>query len=210
MRDAHGRAFVMVVQVAPIDVVSVHASNMGSEGPGIEIALNTGDTMDPLQGVGAMLAATMAKAAVPRLTVVNHRGEEGRAALRAYETHRRAAGGTRLTVPFTPAAAPQVASATGRLDALLAPLNGSAPIAVARRSFVPPKGEPTDPGIDIPPLAMAAVPVPRVSFLGNRPEPSAGGVSAVEPKLIAPPRLVGRPSKPWRWLWAPAASDVRQ
>ena len=38
--DARGRRFVIVVQVAPYDVVSIHATNHGSAGPGIEVAKN--------------------------------------------------------------------------------------------------------------------------------------------------------------------------
>lgn len=208
MQDAQGRSFVILAQVAPIDVVSVHASNMGSEGPGIEIAKNTGDTLEPLQGTAAMLAAMMAKAFTPRLTVVNHRGDEGRAALRTYEMHARAASGTRFKPPFTPVASQHIAAVTGRLETVLAPRNGSAPITVAQRTVVPrktiaPASSETDaPYVEIPPLAMAAVPAARstASFLGHKGDP-AGTAERTEPRLIAPPRLAARPSKSWPWTW---------
>ena len=38
--DARGRRFVIVVQVAPHDVVSFHATDKGSAGPGMEVAKN--------------------------------------------------------------------------------------------------------------------------------------------------------------------------
>jgi hypothetical protein len=199
-QDARGRSFVMLVQVAPIDVVSVHASNMGSEGPGVEIALNSGDTLEPLQGLGAMLAAKMAKAFQPRLSVVNHRGEEGRSALRTYEAHARAAtsAGARFAVPFSPAAAQKIATVTGRFETLVARRGGSVPIAVAKRSFVP-RQELADPAIEIPSLAMAAV-APRATFLGRNTEPDVAA-EATKPKLLAPPQLAQRPNRAWSWSW---------
>ena len=41
--DAKGRRFVIVVQVAPHDVVSFHATDKGSAGPGMEVAKNYTD-----------------------------------------------------------------------------------------------------------------------------------------------------------------------
>jgi hypothetical protein len=200
LQDARGRSFVILVQVAPIDVVSVHASNLGSEGPGVEIALNSGDTLEPLQGLGAMLAVKMAKSFVPRLAVVNHRGEEGRSALRTYDAHARvaAAAGSRFVVPFTPAAAQRVAMATGRLDTLMIRRGASAPLAVAKRAFVPVR-EPQDPVIEIPPLAMGAV-SSRATFLGRKSDPDPVAERR-QPTLLAPPQLAQRPSRGWTWPW---------
>jgi hypothetical protein len=211
-QDARGRSFVMLVQVAPVDVVSVHASNMGSEGPGVEIALNTADALEPLQGLGAMLAATMAKAFQPRLSVVNHRGEEGRSALKTYEAHARVSTSavSRFKVPFTPASPQKIASATGRFDMLVARRGATLPIAVAKRGFVP-RQERDDPAIEIPPLAMAVAPT-RATFLGRKADPQTAA-NGKKPTLLAPPQLAERPNRAWNWSWPwskPASALVPQ
>jgi hypothetical protein len=41
--DARGNRFVSVVQVAPHTAVSIHATNHGSAGPGVEVAKNATD-----------------------------------------------------------------------------------------------------------------------------------------------------------------------
>ena len=50
--DAKGRRFVIVVQVAPYDVVSLHATDKGSAGPGMEVAKNTADELRAAAGAG--------------------------------------------------------------------------------------------------------------------------------------------------------------
>ena len=70
--DAKGRRFVIVVQVAPHDVVSFHATDKGSAGPGMEVAKNYTDALEPLQGLAGILVATIVKTAAPQLEVVNH------------------------------------------------------------------------------------------------------------------------------------------
>jgi hypothetical protein len=139
--DAEGRRFVVVVQVAPYDVVSVHATNRGSAGPGIEVAKNVSDEVEPLQTHAGILVATMVTAAVPRLEVVNHRGREGLDMLRAYEARRsalaRLSGRRAVTLPFVPAPTGRVAAVGGLLGDLIARGNRSRPLAVAERSFVP-------------------------------------------------------------------------
>ncbi len=72
--DAKGRRFVTVVQVAPYDVVSTHATNMDSAGPGMEVAKNASDDLEPLQSLAGILIATLIKSAAPQLEVVNHHG----------------------------------------------------------------------------------------------------------------------------------------
>ena len=121
--DAKGRRFVTMVQVAPYDVVSIHASNHGSAGPGIEVAKNVSDALEPLQGQAGILIAAMIKTAAPHLKVVNHRGTEGLPMLSAYE-RRLAALRSRpdapgLALPFVPAATQRVAAAASRLDDLI-------------------------------------------------------------------------------------------
>ena len=83
--DARGRSFVIVVQVAPYDVVSIHASDKGSAGPGMEVAKNYTDALEPLQGLAGILVATILKTAAPHLQVVNHGGTEGLPMLNEYE-----------------------------------------------------------------------------------------------------------------------------
>ena len=139
--DAQGRHFVVVVQVAPYDVVSIHASNRGSAGPGMEVAKNMADEMEPLQGAAGIVIATMIKRTAPHLQVVNHRGAEGLEMLKAYERHVARAGGPQkarpVALPFVPAAANRVATATGGLGAMIRQGAGSAPLTLAERSFVP-------------------------------------------------------------------------
>lgn len=144
--DARGRAFVVIVQVAPYDVVSVHASNLGSAGPGVEVARNAFDTVEPLQNTAGILLALMARAATPRLDVVNHRGNEGRPMLEAYLRHvdrARRTGGTAFTVPFVPARADRVARVDGGLETLLAGRTPSRRLALAERRFTPPPAMPS-------------------------------------------------------------------
>ena len=121
--DGKGRRFVAVVQVAPYDVVSVHATVFGSAGPGIEVARNKTDPVDPLQNLAGILVATMVKAAAPQLKVVNHRGSEGLPMLTAYQRRLElvaGSGGARaLALPFVPADDNRIASVTGRLDQLV-------------------------------------------------------------------------------------------
>ena len=169
--DSKGRHVVIVVQVAPHDVVSIHASNMGSAGPGIEIAMNAYEAIEPLQKLAGILVATIVKAAVPRLEVVNHHGTEGKSALEAYEgrlaTLEARANAPTVELPFVPAPPRRVATATGRIEDLILRPGLSPRIPVAERVIVPPKA------------ATAA----------SRPEAPAS-----EPKLIGPVRLATRPA----------------
>lgn len=142
--DAKGRSFVVVIQVAPHDVDSVHASNLGSAGPGIEVAKNSADELQPLQALAGILVASFVKKAAPQLKVVNHRGSEGQPMLDAYEERRkRLAGGrngTRAMLPFIPASEQRLATATARLEELIQrPGLPASPTPVAERSLGPPK-----------------------------------------------------------------------
>ncbi len=142
--DAKGRSFVVVIQVAPHDVDSVHATNWGSAGPGIEVAKNSADELQPLQALAGILVASFVKNAAPQLKIVNHRGSEGRPMLDAYEQRReRLAEGrsaTRAMLPFIPATEQRLATATARLEELIQRPGLPAPrTPVAERSLVPPK-----------------------------------------------------------------------
>lgn len=143
--DAAGRRFVVVVQVAPHDVVSIHASDKGSAGPGIEVAKNVTDTLEPLQGTAGILVATIVKTAVPHLKVVNHRGSEGQPMLAGYERRLAAlkarADAPSLALPFVAASAQRVVAATEALDRLISPRGASPRIAIAERGIVPRKGQ---------------------------------------------------------------------
>ena len=122
-RDARGHNYVVVVQVAPHDIVSRHARVFGSAGPGIEVAKNQREPLSRLQAVGGILVATIVKRAVPKLRMVHHRGTEGRPMLRAYRARRaawkRARGGRRVRLPFVAADPVRVASAAGSLGSLI-------------------------------------------------------------------------------------------
>ena len=143
--DAKGRRFVIVVQVAPYDVVSFHATDKGSAGPGMEVAKNYTDALEPLQGLAGILVATMLKTAAPHLEVVNHGGTEGLPMLTEYERRlerlRAHPGAPLVVLPFTPAPAQRVVTATARLEDLIASRGSSARIPIAQRAIVPPRDE---------------------------------------------------------------------
>jgi hypothetical protein len=160
LRDARGHRFVAVVQVAPYDVVSIHASNLGSAGPGMEVAKNVADELETLQGLAGIVIASMIKTAEPRLKVVNHRGREGQPMLRAYEAHVAATrgGGKSIALPFTAAPAKRIAVASGQLGDLIVRPGVSPGIPVAQRAFVPPRvvAEPAPPRVPMPVLVRTA------------------------------------------------------
>lgn len=122
-RDAKGHRYVIVVQVAPHDIVSRHARVFGSAGPGIEVAKNRSDRLERLQAIGGIIVADIVRRAVPHLRMVRHRGTEGRPMLRAYQrqlaTWKRARGGPRLRLPFVAAEQAAVARATAPLKDLI-------------------------------------------------------------------------------------------
>ena len=139
--DSRGRRFVVIVQVAPNDVVSAHATNYGSAGPGVEVAKNVNEELEPLQALAGIVLTSMVKEAAPGLRVVNHRGSEGQPMLQAWERRlealRGASGGARVTLPFTAAAADRIAAARGRLGDLVLRPGASPRIPVAERGVVP-------------------------------------------------------------------------
>lgn len=187
--DARGRRFVVVVQVAPFDVVSAHAQNLGSAGPGIEVAKNVSDPLEPLQAFAGILIATVVKMAAPHLEVVNHRGTEGLPMLEAYQSRLAALQGRQaappVVLPFVRASAARVAAATGRLEDVIRVAGASPPIPVAARGFVPP-------GRADRAAAHAAV-APRPA-LDAQPRPAMATAILSEPRLIGPIRLAVRPA----------------
>ena len=122
-RDAQGRNYVIVVQVAPHDIVSRHARVFGNAGPGIEVAKNRREPLTRLQAVAGIVVATIVKRAVPKLRMVHHRGSEGLPMLRAYRARqaawKRMRGRRRLRLPFVAADPVRVANATGSLASLI-------------------------------------------------------------------------------------------
>jgi hypothetical protein len=177
--DARGRRFVIVVQVAPYDVVSLHATDKGSAGPGIEVAKNTSDELQPLQALAGVLMAVICKVASPQLAVVHHRGVEGLPMLNAYKRRlailREQPGAPTVALPFMPANPERVARATAPLHELIAPRDGSAAIPVANRAFLPPRDT----------IISATEPM-RATSTGGDPVPV----------LVAPLRLATRPAPP--------------
>jgi hypothetical protein len=164
MTDAAGRRFVIVVQIAPHDVHSIHASNMGSAGPGIEVAKNSAEPLEPLQGHAGILVATMVKTAAPLLNVVNHRGNEGRPML---DMHNQRLAGLRaqpdaapIALPFVAASPQLMATATGQLGSLIR-RPGVAPIAAApnlRPARMEPSAADAGPPVLIGPIRPAVRP----------------------------------------------------
>ena len=122
-RDAQGRRFVVLIQVAPYDVRSIHASNRNSAGPGIEVSKNRSDRLQSLQAKAGIVIATMVKRSAPQLRVVHHRGSEGRPMLRAYiervRTLRTERKRTRITLPFQVAHPRKIRTAKADLVSLI-------------------------------------------------------------------------------------------
>ena len=187
--DAQGRRFVTVVQVAPYDVVSRHASNRGSAGPGMEVSKNTADSLEPLQALAGILVTTIIKTAAPHLNVVHHRNVEGRPMLDAYDRRLAILKGrpdaATVALPFVPAKPQQVAEATANLDQLIAQPGASTSVAAAERGNA---------------RAFA------VASAGSLPAPTLIGPIRLAirlrtpslPKLVGPITLAIRPAAPTR------------
>lgn len=139
--DARGKRFVVVVQVAPYNVQSIHASNYGSAGPGMEVAKNSSDELQPLQALAGVLIGTLIKAAAPQLQVVSHHGVEGRPMLEAYQRRlsyvQSHAGIAPVTLPFTAATVQRVAVAAANLEDIITRPGLSPRIPLAQRGFLP-------------------------------------------------------------------------
>lgn len=178
--DSRGRRFVVVVQVAPHDVVSIHATNRGSAGPGMEVAKSVTDTLEPLQALAGIVVATIIKTGAPNLQVVNHHGSEGMPMLNAYESRlvalRSRPSTPAVALPFVPATPQRVAAATGGISELIARGGGSRPLPVAERGILPPPALASVPTL-IGPIRLAQRPAPRG-----------------EPTLVAPIRPAVRPA----------------
>ena len=165
--DARGRRFVTVMQVAPYNVISIHASNKGSSGPGVEVAKNATDPLEPLQASAGIILAAMLKATAPQLRVVNHRGSEGLPMLAAYEQRLgvlRARGGAAVALPFTPASGQRVAAADASLGDLIQRRGVSPRIPIAERGFVPSKSAvaaAAAPPVPVGPAAVSTIAVPK-------------------------------------------------
>lgn len=172
--DAIGRRFVIVTQVAPYDVVSIHATNRGSAGPGIEVARNASDPVEPLQNLAGVIVATSLKTAAPNLQVVNHRGLEGMPMLDAFERRlaaiRNNAKATPLALPFVPAQPQRIATASASLTAVIARAGVSPRIPMADRGILP----------------------RRMASVTERPQPVS--LVGTEAQLIEPVTLVLPPS----------------
>lgn len=194
--DAKGRRFVIVVQVAPHDVFCFHATDKGSAGPGMEVAKNYTDPLEPLQGLAGILVATIVKTAAPQLEVVNHGGTEGLPMLNQYERRLQALRGSRgapsVALPFVPAHARRVAAATGRLEDLIERRAASPLIPVAARGIVPPKDR----------MAEPAAATMRSAWLSTEPgptliepiRPATRPAARSEPMLVEPIRPAVRPA----------------
>ena len=196
--DAKGRRFVIVLQVAPYDVVSFHATDKGSAGPGMEVAKNYSDALEPLQGLAGILVATILKTAAPHLQVVNHGGNEGLPMLTEYERRLQALrarpGAPTVALPFVPARAERVATATGRLGDMIVRTGVSPSIPVAKRGIVPPKDEIAEPTTaSVRSASLATDPVP--TLIGPI-RPATRPAPQPEPTLIGPIRPATRPATP--------------
>ncbi|MEO0618269.1 MAG: hypothetical protein AAFZ01_03215 [Pseudomonadota bacterium] len=198
-KDARGRNYVTVIQVAPYDVKSRHASNMGHRGPGVEVAKNKWEPLPPLQSKAGVLLAAIVKQASPRLKVVHHRYKEGLPMLRAYQARvkaLRAAGSSReRAIPFTPARSRTVARISQPLNTIirrkglrparrLAALPGAprTRVSVAPRTAVPVPKQAVRPVV----ASVRDVPAPQIA---RRPisarEDEAGGTTGTPAQPVA-------------------------
>lgn len=196
--DAHGRNYVALIQVAPYDVVSIHATNHGSAGPGVEVAKNMTDDLQPLQARAGIVLAAIVKRAAPHLRVVNHRGREGLSMLRGYEhwldARRRDRQGGPVALPFVPAQQARIASAEAGLRDLIFGNRPSRRLAVAERAFVPPRSAIDERVAEVRP---AYDPAPRLIGpvrLARRPEPTP--VAAPAPEPVREPQPVHEALRP--------------
>ena len=167
-------------------------TDKGSAGPGIEVAKNTSDELQPLQALAGVLIATIAKVASPQLAVVHHRGVEGLPMLNAYKRRlailREQPGAPTVALPFMPAHPERVARAAS-LHNLIAPRDGSAAIPVASRAFLPPRDTIVSATEPMRATSAGADPVPVLIAplrLATRPAP---------PMLVEPLRPVARPAR---------------
>jgi hypothetical protein len=203
--DARGRRFVIVSQVAPHDVVSFHATDKGSAGPGMEVAKNVTDELEPLQGRAGILVATIVKAAAPQLKVVNHGGNEGLPMLTLYERRLEALrlrpGAPAVALPFVPAPPQRVAAATARLVDLIVRRGASPLIPLAERGIVPPQHQ----------ALTSAAPPARAASLAADPVPMLIGPirRAVRPTPQAEPALADTPQPAPRPAAMPGGTAVR-
>ena len=184
--DARGNRFVVVVQVAPHDVASRHASNLGHAGPGIEVANNYGERLAHLQALAGIVVAAVVKRAEPQLKLVKHRGTEGLAMLRAYmrwwSYARRTPANSAVALPFVPASRVEVASARATLGQLLA-VDGVPTFALTR------------PPTLVTAWSSLSVPMPQLALrpaLRRDIRPSV----MPEPRILQPPTPVVRASVP--------------
>jgi hypothetical protein len=183
--DARGRRFVIVVQVAPYDVVSFHATDWGSAGPGMEVAKNMTEELEPLQGLAGIVVATILKTAAPQLEIVNHGGNEGLPMLRQYERWLSAlkahAPAPAVVLPFVAAHSERMAAAGGRLEDLIVRRGTSPLIPIADRGVVPATA-----------LSASAPLTARSALFAVGPEPTLIGPirPAVRPDPGSLPRLV--------------------
>src|SRR5262245_25622640 len=191
--DASGRRFVIVVQVAPYDVVSLHATDWGSAGPGMEVAKNMTEELEPLQGLAGILVAAILKSAAPQLQIVNHGGNEGLPMLRRYEGRlaalKAAPATPTVALPFVPARAERVAAARSRLEDLIVRRAGSPLIPVADRGVVPSK---TALSASLPGAVALLVADPEPMLIGPI-RPAVRPPPLPEPALVAPIRPAVRP-----------------
>lgn len=141
--DARGNKFAVVVQVAPYDVVSRHASNMGSRGPGVEIAKNKWEKLTSVQSKAGIVLTSIVMQAAPKLRAVHHRHKEGLPMLMAYKKRiaalKKNRGAAKVRLPFTPASAQKVARAKLPLGALITRKGVKRIVRVAKASGKPRK-----------------------------------------------------------------------
>ena len=196
-KDAKGRRYVVVVQVAPYDVVSIHATNYGSAGPGVEVAKNVDEDLEPLQATAGVLLATIVRNAAPRLRVVNHRGSEGEPMLEAYEerlnTLKKRPAAPEVILPFFPASPAKIATASAHLGDLIKRPGVSPTIPVAERAVVPRRPvvkvvAPPSPLVATPAVARSISPLAaylRANLTTLKQQPDLAGVIPQHVKAVA-------------------------
>jgi len=122
-KDAAGNSYVVVIQTAPHNVISRHASNLGSRGPGIEVAKNKWEKLTRLQASGGLATAAIVEKSEPQLKMLPHRFDEGKPMLNAYRKRlkliRKTPRNSAVRLPFVPARSRKIARAKVELGALI-------------------------------------------------------------------------------------------
>ncbi len=190
--DAYGRKFVVIVQVAPYDVVSRHVSNHGNRGSGVEIAKNKWEKLSPVQEKAGLVLTSIVTQKAPWLRVIHHRHKEGLPMLRAHKRRiaalRKVRRAPKVTLPFVPLASKQVRLVKADLGELITRKGVKRLVRVAKakpvaRSIARTVRKVRTIAVPAPKMVKAPVKRAAVAVANTAPVPTTSSVPA--PELVA-------------------------